>query len=206
MTGYEVCKIFLGIRKHFTGKYDYVSAGPIPMSPESYGKQKTVLINRYEYIGSKFKEPEKLEEYMLATIVDSTSKIWIGSVITPEAAQTHSQWQGRMQSLNYNFKSELKRLMLLHNGFNTLFAVKPNEHPEIFKALMRRELSLESFVMLDIATNFIAGLDRKLNDVIWKTHALKAKCYRPFIETRGIDKRALRTTLAQVAKDLGLTN
>ena len=209
ITGYEAYKLFSALSRHFEGKFDYFKYGSnISLKPETYEKKPSNIINRSEHLARKHPYPEELEEFILATLVSPMSKRpWIGDMLGNEAQERYVAWQGRTQSLNYNFIGEMKSLLRRTDSLEALFVVRPNEHPEILLALLRKDISLESFVLLDMATDFIAKLDRKValnGDRIWNENKLKVQKYRPFLERRVIVKE-LRTALLQAIQDLGLT-
>lgn len=207
MTGYEAYKLFSALSRHFEGKYDYFKYGDnISLKPETYEKKPSNIINRSEHLARKHPYKAELEEFILATMVSSMNKKpWIGDMLGPEAQQRYVEWQGRTQSLNYNFISEMKSLIRRLDSFNGLFQVRPNEHPEILLAYLRKEVSLESLVLLDIATNFISALDAKLDDHIWRESKMKVQRYRPFIERLGINVKELQKALMQAIRDIGVT-
>jgi len=208
MTGYEAYKLFSALSRHFEGKYDYFKYGSnISLKPETYERKPSNIINRSEHLARKHPYADELEEFILATMVTPMSKRpWIGDMLGNEAQERYVAWQGRTQSLNYNFISEMKNLMRRTDSFDALFVVRPNEHPEILLAFLRKEITLESLVLLDMATNFVSRLDSKLDgDSIWRESKLKIQKYRPFIERRGIDLGELRKSLIQAIRDLGIT-
>lgn len=206
MTGYEVCKVFTALTNHFYGTYDYFRyGGEVRISIDTYEKKSSDKKNRYDYVGSKFKYKDELEPYILATIIASTSKPWIGDIVAGEARQTFIEWEGRMESINYNFRTQMKSLIRKADTFNGLFKVVDGQHPEILLALLRKDIHLETFVVLDILIDFIGNINKKLaDDVVWKGVYQKATKYRPFIEARGIDKKALLLDLGAILKDLGV--
>lgn len=208
MTGYEAYKLFSALSRHFEGKYDYFKYGTnISLNPETYEKKPSNIVNRSEHLARKHPYPDELEEFILATMVTPMSKRpWIGDMLGNEAQERYVAWQGRTQSLNYNFVGEMKSLLRRTDSLEALFSVRPNEHPEILLALLRKDISLESFVLLDMATDFITRLDRKSalsEDRIWRESKLKVQKYRPFLERR-ITVKELRAALLQAIRDLGI--
>ena len=67
-------------------------------------------------------------------------------------------------------------------AFDDLFSMKDNDHPPIFQMLAMNEISIESFIILDMFLNFIRIFDKKMiDDPIWSMYNSKIKKYRCFI-------------------------
>ena len=189
MTSFEVYKLFLSLNNHFfQNNYDYFKyKGAVPVKPETFNNKRQDEKYRYERLIHKFSTKEELENFIIANLLEAKKRVWVGALFGGDADDIYLRWQGRVQALEYNVVNEVRSLVE-NQKFNDLFKCIEHEHPEILKALMRGDLSLESFVILDMCINFIPKMSENLGDdrnwMIVKNKALK---YRPFLERLNIN-------------------
>lgn len=209
MTSFDAYKLFLALNNHFfQNNYDYFKyAGGVPVKQETFDSKRSDEKFRYERLAKKFPTKEELENFIVANLLEAKKRAWVGTLFGGDADTVYLHWQGRVQSLAYNITNEIKRLLEEQESFNNLFKCLDHEHPEILKAHMRGDLSLESFVVLDICLNFTPKLDEKLgDDRNWMLVKNKSKKYRPFIERLNIDVVGLSKTIQRAVKEMGVTS
>jgi hypothetical protein len=200
--------MYMALNNHFfQPNYDYFKYhGGVPLKYETYEAKRSDEKHRYERLGKKFHSPEELEHFFVANLLESKKRMWVGSLFGGEADNVYIRWQGRTQSLQYNLISEVKRLVDRTESFNGIFKVGDHQHPEVLKAHIRGDLSLESFVLLDLLTGFIDNIDAKLSeDRTWTMTRIKAEKYRPFIERFGLDLSKLSKSLFDAVRLLADT-
>jgi len=179
VTPFEVYTTYLGMKNHFTkDKYDFIKySGRTRASVASFNKRR----DRYFFERmSRKKEDSEIVNYFIANFTshDDPSKVWIGEIIQ-NGETNFKQWQKRNQSLSYIFGNEVEGIFTRDN-FDSYFRTQ-GQHPKILKAYMRKEISLETLVILDKILGFRSRLDKKLDDPIWSTVSLKMKKYEPFL-------------------------
>ena len=207
MNGFDTCRLFLALNNHFfQANYDYFRyEGAVPLKLETYEKKRQDEIRRYERLGRKFQDKEELENFIVANLLESKKRMWVGGLFGGESDEVYLRWQGRTQSLQYNLTSELRHIIEDNDGFNIVFKCEAHEHPEILKSHMRGDLSLESFVLLDMCLGFISRLELKLNDDRnWMIVREKAIKYRPFLERLNINIPSLVKVVFKVIEDTGV--
>jgi T4 gene Gp59 loader of gp41 DNA helicase/T4 gene Gp59 loader of gp41 DNA helicase C-term len=209
MTGFEAYKLFMGLNNHFfSANYDYFKyGGKVNVKVETYNAKRSDEKNRYDRLAKKFATKEELENFIVANLLEAKKRAWVGSLFGGDADNVYLHWQGRVQSLAYNITNEIKLLLEDQESFNNLFKCVDHEHPEILKAHMRGDVSLETFVVLDICLNFIPKLDEKLgDDRNWMLVKNKSRKYRPFIERLNIDVGNLSKVIKRAVCDMGVTS
>jgi T4 gene Gp59 loader of gp41 DNA helicase C-term len=207
MTGFECNKLFIALNNHFfQNKYDYFEYhGAVNVKPETYDAKRSDEKHRYDRLARKFPDKEDLENFIVANLLESSKRAWIGTLFGGEADDRYTRWQSRTQAIQYNLVNEISGLLDNHS-FNDLFKCDANSHPAILKAHLRGDVSLESFVVLDICLNFIPKIDEKLgDDRSWMGVRNKALKYRPFLERLNIDVGKLSKAIQQAVKELGST-
>lgn len=177
MTDFEVFCAYIAIRNHFSKKsYDYLKyQGKVTAKRESFLKRKDRFF--FERL-SRSKTKEQILDYFVANFIESPdpTKVWVGDLKTSGEAN-YNNWLKRRDSLEYVFTEDLKKLTEKEHLLDTLVSDK-NKHPRILKLLLKKEICLETFIILDDLLFF----GKKINedDIIWKGIKLRADKYRSF--------------------------
>lgn len=172
VTPFEAYKSFLALKMHFTSNYDYVKYnGKVSASAHSFDTRK----DKYQFYKlSKHKDPMK---YLIANFVDGDLK-WIGDLFSDESEKTYSEWLRRQQSLSYIFEQDLNKLL---TNFNDNIIVKNGQHPYLLKQYLRREISIETVIILNDIFGFFTHWNKNIEDsVLWPTINKKLLKYKPF--------------------------
>jgi hypothetical protein len=83
--------------------------------------------------------------YILSNLVENP-KLWIKEIaFSPSSEEVYKDWAKRQQSLMYIFKEELSKL---NENFDSNFKAEDRTHPYILKLYIRKEISLETLVIL----------------------------------------------------------
>jgi hypothetical protein len=192
----------------FNPEYDYFTYnGKVTAKFETYDKKSDKIKLSYELLGKKFQDKENLENFFVANIIKAKKRICRAGQLfegDDDPNEVYIRWQGRTQSLEYNLINEIRNIMEKipgdshENGkvFNSLFECKKGKHPEIIKAYLRKDLSLESFVLLDLCFDIVAKLEYALkDDCNWFGIKHKVTKYTPFIQRLGVNVHHVYATL-----------
>jgi hypothetical protein len=162
MTGFDAWSIYTAIKLHFSeGTYDafkFNFKGPRLQLNSFLARRDRYF---FEKTAKKYNKKKQLIEFFLSNIIIGNS--WVGNM-TDEA---YELWQGKMQSLQYSFKSqivELNEYCVQHNiSFDELFVAK-NDLPLIIKLYTAQKLSLETMSILNILCNYTARINKTVSD------------------------------------------
>lgn len=184
MHGFDVYRQYLAMKQHFSNeKFDYFQYdGKVKVNEKTY--QNRADFWYFETVARKF-NPKQMEQYMLATFVDSDnpSKVWIGD-IKKNGPSNLANWQKRQQSLHYLVSQDLDKLveyMEEHNlQFNDLFN-PTKHHPPLLKLYLKKQIYTETMIVLDIVLGYMLQWDKKLRDPVWQSISFKIKKYKPFL-------------------------
>ncbi len=176
MSAYECFKEYIALKNHFTqSSYDYFK----------YNGKSRVTVDTFEKRNDKlfFMKMAKHSDafnYMLANLLDD-EKAWIKDIAySPKAEQIYQDWMKRSQSLTYVFSNELAKL---DSDFNSNFKVKDNSHPLLLKLYLRREISLETLIILVDLVGCVKYWSKKMEyDPNWDNVSIKIQKYRPFLK------------------------
>ena len=64
--------------------------------------------------------------------------------------------------------------------FNNLFETMGG-HPPLLKLFLKRQLNLDTLVVMDVVLGFTKRWDKELSDPLWEQLSLKIKKYKPFL-------------------------
>ena len=176
---FDCYKTYLAMKNHFTKEsYDYVKyGGRSRASVASFNKRR----DRYFFERmSRKKDDDEIIKYFIANFISSEDpgKVWIGEIIQ-NGETNFKEWQRRNQSLSYLFGNEVESIFTRDN-FDSYFHTQ-GQHPKILKAYLRKEISIETLIILDRILGFVKQFDKKLDDPIWSTVSLKIKKYGAFL-------------------------
>jgi hypothetical protein len=184
MSGLDIYRQYLAFKQHFSNpNFDFFQyEGKVKAKESTYQQRNDFYF--FETLARKLND-QQVKEYMLASFVcaDDTSKVWIGDIKT-NGKENWLAWQKIHGSLEYLFRNDAERVLSLSDDFNAIFSTK-NGHPPLLKAFIRKELSLESLLILDIVLGFVLQWDREMSDPLWSSISFKIKKYKPFLS---IDK------------------
>ena len=76
-----------------------------------------------------------------------------------------------------------------------MFAMDGTRHPQILKEYLRKNISIETLVILDKILGFRENFDSHLKDPVWETVSMRIKKYSPFLN---IDVQRYKQILKQV--------
>ena len=195
--GFNAYKTYVALKNHFTSdSYDYFKYnGKVRVKAESFLKRKDKFF--FEKIENKYKED--LVDFFVSNLVTDQSS-WVGTMVGDKAEQIFSEWKKKKQSLKYSFKEDMVTIRDYMDkndiSFDNIFACEDEQHPIILKLLISEEITIESFIILDRALNFIRYIDKfLLDDYIWIEYNKKVRNYSPFIS---IDKKECHMVLKNI--------
>tara|TARA_R100001086_G_C11792537_1_gene246648 strand:- start:18 stop:626 length:609 start_codon:yes stop_codon:yes gene_type:complete len=199
MEAFDVYRSYLALRLHFTtDKYDVIKQkGRVRATKQSFFKRNDLLSIRK--IADTFSEKEVVD-FLVANFVSGDR--W-GGVFNSEAKSNYNDWKRRIESMTYTFTNDIDKLVFeiekRQINFNDIF-VNGNNHPILLKMYLRRDISMETMVILNDINNYVDILDKNLdNDIIWPDVSRLIKKYSPFLD---IDKEKYGSILRRrIGKD-----
>lgn len=181
MNPFECYIAFLCIKQHFTKKsYDIIKYNwkSSRASLKSFYKRK----DRYFFEKlSRGKSSQQIKEFFISTFVScqNPQTLFISDIVK-DGDEVYAHWQKRVQSLAYNFKSELESHLNKEN-FNEFFSVDGGKHSPMIHKYLRNELSIETLVILNQLLNFLPTYDKVLVDPVWEMLSMRILKYTPFL-------------------------
>jgi|TARA_B100000902_G_C27014205_1_gene766345 hypothetical protein len=182
--GFEVFKIWLAVKLHFTTKtYDYFTyGGKVNCKLETFTKRN----DRYFFHKlSKKYDAEQVLDFFVANFLVS-DKAWIGNLAKQDGTDNYNSHRAYTDSFSYNFRSEcrvIRNSMDSNNiTFDDLFSVDRGQHPPFFKLLSSKNVSYQTFCVFENFLGFIKNWDKNIaENVVWPVYSKRIKKYLPFI-------------------------
>ena len=175
MQPFECYKEYVALKNHFTQKgYDYVK-----YNGETRVKIEGFNARRDRFFFQKLAKHEDPKGFIIANLLEN-EKSWIGDIAYNERAQTcYLEWVKKIQSITYQFKNDMSCLM---PSFNDNFITEDNNHPFVLKLFLRKDISLETLVILVDMTGCFKHWNKCMkDDPVWDSISLKIVKYRPFL-------------------------
>jgi len=173
--GYVAYKQYVALKNHFTSPYyDYFKyGGAVKAGRSTFEKRND------KFFFCKLAKKKDVRGFLIANFVDNTR--WIGDVVTDSNGdKVYSQWLGRQQSLQYVFENDLEKL---DSNFDSNVVVTDGQYPKLLKIALRKEVAVETVVILNSLCKFFKHWSRNIEDqIIWPSFKFKCNKYKPFIE------------------------
>ena len=190
----DAYRCYLSMKNHFTkDKYDYHKyRGKVRATNEAFYKRKDRFW--FEKL-ARNKSDQEVVDFFVSNFITCTdpSKLWIGELIK-EGEDRYTDWKKRNQSLSYIFKEETESIF--SNGdFDSMFAIDGTRHPQILKEYLRKNISIETLVILNQILGFRENFDSHLKDPVWESVSMRMKKYSPFLN---IDVQRYKQILKRV--------
>jgi len=180
VTGFEVYKMYLALRQHFTkDNYDYVKyRGKVNASEKSFRERRDRYF--FDKIASKYKDSEILN-YFVANFMHDPK-----GYIKSFSDGNYEKWKVYNESLGYNLRQDVHVLLNNYSSpyqdkFDKIFIIEDKQHPLVLKHYLAGDISLETLVIFEKCLGFVSKFDTKLADPIWKDVRNRIKKYEPFL-------------------------
>jgi len=177
MDAFETYRHYLALKSHFTLKtYDFFKYnGKVKASRDMFETRKD------KFFFHKLSKHKDLTNFLVSIFVYGKKDLWIGDLVrNEESEQMYTEWQKVRQSLTYIFTHDLD---LFNDDLLSSFVSVDGQHPHALKLLMRKEIHLETFIILNDILHFVPSWNRDIvENIIWPEIRLKCKKYHPFLE------------------------
>ena len=196
-TGFAAFAMFHALKLHFTGSYDYVKYnGKTNVSKQSFSIRKDKFT--FYRLSRKYSLDELRNYYISNFIVQDVN--WVGDITGPDNEENYKKWQKRIQSLTYQFESDIIYVLDNHND---IFKVESGNYPKLLVETMHGKVAIETLVILNDLLNFFPMWEKKISDdIVWPELKTKCEKYKPFLF---YDKNKMKNILQEKIKDYAVS-
>jgi hypothetical protein len=196
-TGFAAFAMFHALKLHFTGSYDYVKYnGKTNVSKQSFSIRKDKFT--FYRLSRKYSLDELRNYYISNFIVQHVN--WVGDITGPDNEENYKKWQKRIQSLTYQFESDIIYVLDNHND---IFKVESGNYPKLLVETMHGKVAIETLVILNDLLNFFPMWEKKISDdIVWPELKTKCEKYKPFLF---YDKNKMKNILQEKIKDYAVS-
>ena len=187
MNGFEVYKIYLAVKLHFTSKnqsYDFHKHnGRTTARLGTFTKRR----DRYFFHKlSKLYNDRDIADYFVSNFVTNTN-LWVGDIIGRLGDENFKLWQKKIEALSYYYEQDIDYIIEQMNTkditFDNIFISKDGQHPYILKYFLSKRINFETFIILDDILNFSRNLNKSITEkVLWPKLYERMIRYKPFLK------------------------
>ena len=204
MNGFEIYKVYLAVKLHFTSKnqsYDFHKHGG-----RTTARLETFTKRRDRYFFHKLSQSyddTNAVDYFVSNFVTNTN-LWVGDIIGNSGDENYREWSKRIEALHYYYEQDidylLERMSANDMSFDDIFTVQNGQHPPILKMVLSKRISIETFVILEDLLSFSKRLNKEISEtVLWPKLHDRMERYRPFLR---FNITKYRVTLRNKLKDI----
>ena len=182
MNGFEVYKIYLAVKLHFTSKgrsYDFHKhLGRTTARLETFTKRR----DRYFFHKlSKSYNNNTIVDYFVSNFVTNTN-LWVGDIIGKTGDDNYKQWSKKIEALHYYYEQDIDYILEQDYKFDDLFKSVNGQHPPILKMFLSKKINFETVLILDEILSFTKQLNKNINEkVLWPKLYDRMIRYRSFL-------------------------
>ena len=168
MNGFEVYKIYLAVKLHFTSKarsYDFhIHLGKTTARLETFTKRR----DRYFFHKlSKSYNNNTIVDYFVSNFVTNTN-LWVGDIIGKTGDDNYKQWSKKIEALHYYYEQDIDYILEQDYKFDDLFKSINGQHPPILKMFLSKKINFETVLILDEILSFTKQLNKNIDEkVLW---------------------------------------
>ena len=182
--GFDVYKIYLGVKLHFTtDTYDYYKySGKVNATLDSFTKRK----DRYFFykLSTRY-SPSEVLEFFVSNFVDDSKK-WIGNLLNDDGHKVYLKYKKYFQSFDYSLRNGIGNIVYDFGrkriSFDDGLCVVNGQHPRMLRLLIQRKIDFPTAIILDSVLDFIKVWDKEITEkIVWPDLSRKLKKMKPFI-------------------------
>jgi len=180
MTGYEAFGLYESLKLHFSkDSYDFFKYnGKTNHSVQSFENRK----DKYYFykLSRKYTNKDALIDFLVANFLED-DKVWVGKLLEEDADVVYRNRQKILQSLSYSFENDCRVLFEAAGDPNEVIKTD-GDYPVLLTKALRKEVSIETLVILNQILNFLPMWNKKITDTIrWPDYRRKVIKYAPFL-------------------------
>ena len=181
--GFDVFKVYLAVKLHFTTNYDYFEYdGKVNCKLETFTKRN----DRYFFhkLSKKYGNDEILD-FFVANFCDNDKK-WVGNLLQNDGREIYLNYKKVKDNFRYHFRNDLNNIVNDFSSkrisFDDGFVCSGGQHPRLLRLLIQRRTSFQTIIVLDQGLSFIKNWNKQIEEkIVWPKIAKTIERMKPFI-------------------------
>ena len=165
MTGYEAFGLYESLKIHFSkDSYDFFKYnGKTNVSVNTFENRR----DKYHFykLSRKYQQKDDLVAFIVANLLEKDN-LWVGDLLNESAEVNYRKHQKVLQALSYEFSNDLAKIFDGIDNPNDIVKVVDGEYPILLTKLNRKEVAIETVVILNKILNFLPMWEKKVADTI----------------------------------------
>jgi len=180
MTGYDAFCLYESLKLHFNkDSYDFFKYnGKTNVTITAFENRK----DKYHFykLSRKYSDKQDLTDFIVANLMIN-ERLWVGDLLSEDAEVRHRVRKKTLQSLSYVFENDCK--ILFEGTSNPNDVIKTNgDYPILLTKALRKEITIETLVILNKILNFFPMWDKKITDTVrWPDFRRRCEKYASFL-------------------------
>lgn len=180
MTGYDAFCLYESLKLHFNkDSYDFFKYnGKTNVTITAFENRK----DKYHFykLSRKYSNKQDLTDFIIANLMIN-ERLWVGDLLSEDAEVRHRVRKKTLQSLSYVFENDCK--ILFEGASNPNDVIKTNgDYPILLTKALRKEITIETLVILNKILNFFPMWDKKITDTVrWPDFRRRCEKYASFL-------------------------
>ena len=183
--GYDVFKVYLGVKLHFTTKtYDYVKyEGKVNCKLETFTKRN----DRYFFhkLSKQYGQTDILD-FFVANFA-SDSKGWIGNLLQRDGKDVYLDYKKRKEAFSYHFRNDCVRINDDFHAnnirFDDGFICHNGQHPRLLRLHLQKRTSKQTLIVFDQILSFSKNWSKEITEkVVWPKISYTLTKLKPFVK------------------------
>ena len=138
--GFDVFKVYLAVKLHFTSNYDYFEYdGKVNCKLETFTKRN----DRYFFhkLSTKYGKDQILD-FFVANFCENDKK-WVGNLLQNDGRETYLNYRKIKDNFKYHFRNEFTNIVndfsVKRISFDDGFLCRDGQHPRLLRLLIQGE-------------------------------------------------------------------
>ena len=182
--GFDVFKVYLAVKLHFTSNYDYFEYdGKVNCKLETFTKRN----DRYFFhkLSTKYGKDQILD-FFVANFCENDKK-WVGNLLQNDGRETYLNYRKIKDNFKYHFRNEFTNIVndfsAKRISFDDGFLCRDGQHPRLLRLLIQRRASFQTIIVLDQVLSFIKNWNKQIEErVVWPKIAHTIAKLKPFVK------------------------
>lgn len=181
ITGYEAFGLYQAIKLHFTtDSYDFFKyGGKSRISVDAFDNRKDKYY--FHKLSRRLTNRDDLVMFLVANFIED-DKCWVGNLLSEESESIYRQRQRVLQSMSYIFENDCRKIFDGVSNPNAILQSESGDYPELLKRALRKEIEIESLIIMNSILGFFPMWNRKISDTVrWPEFYRKVTKYAAFL-------------------------